>query len=163
MNTAYANINLKTGAHVAGICKIQIAPREWLAADVVIDFATGKVLEAVIFADSHTWLTLQLVPDSYLFSEKPKINKVGSYYDVVLSGLINYIDATLLQQLETMRYNELLALVTDINGQLRIVGNANIGLIAEIGNAQENKQDGTSEVSIELSMQSSYASPFYDI
>ena len=43
MLQAYNSITLKPGATNAGICGIKIAPREWLAADPVIDFNTGKV------------------------------------------------------------------------------------------------------------------------
>lgn len=163
MNTYYSDINLKTGPHIAGICYLQIAPREWLTQNPIIDFASGKILNPVVFSNSHNWLKLQLVQDSYSFSEKPKNNKAGSYFEISISGLINYIDASLLLQLETYRYNELIALVKDNNGQLRLVGNANIGLIADIGNFQENKQDGSCEISIEMKMQNSSASPFYEV
>jgi hypothetical protein len=163
MNTSYANINLKTGTHIAGICKIQIAPREWLAENPTIDFLSGKILTPVVFLGSYNWLSLQLVADSYSYSEKPKSSKAGPFIEISISGLINYIDPALLQILETLRNNELIALVTDFNGQLRLVGNANIGLIADIGHVQENKQDGSCEISIEMKMQNSYASPFYTI
>jgi hypothetical protein len=163
MNPSYNNISLATGAHIAGICEIKIVPREWIIYTPVIDFNTGKVTTALIFIDSLNWLVLQLAPDSYSYIEKPKTNKTGSYFEINISGLINYFDAALLQQLETIRYNEVVALVKDNKGQYRLVGTKEIGLQLEIGNVQSNKQDGLLEVSIEMTMQNSYASPFYEL
>src|SRR5881392_728476 len=113
MKQVYGNIAFTTGAQVAGICEIKIAPREWLASDPVIDFATGKILTDLALTDDKEFLILTLTQDSYEYNEKPKNNRGGSYYEVSCNGTINDLDSTTQQMLESLRYHEFVAIIKD--------------------------------------------------
>lgn len=164
MKPVYNNIKPTTGVHLAGLIKILIAPKEWLDAPIVVDFNTNKVLTpATITGIGRSWLTLDLTADSYQFVEKPKNSKAGEFFDCSLNGLVNYIDAPLLQQLETIRFNEVVAIITDKNKRLRIVGDTVKGMNFSFGLKNDNANAGVQEVSIDLLLQLATPAPFYEV
>jgi hypothetical protein len=163
MKPAYSSVALKEGPHKGGIISIQIAAKEWLDDDIVIDFLTGKVTSAVTFLSTHNWLTLTFTPNSYEYDEKPKSNKSGSYYEVSAAGIINYVDAALQQVLETLRYNQLVCLLTDRNQQLKLIGNKNFGMIFTIEQKNANNQSGVQQVPVSFYLETEDAPPFYEV
>lgn len=162
MKPAYANLSLATGVRHAGICTIKIVPREWIVADPVVDFNTGKVLTALQLLNGHTWLTLEFAPTTYEYEEKPKSNKSGSYYEVTLSGIINKYTWDVHQVVETLRYHECVAQITDRYKKTKLVGDKESGLIVTVGNNVKNTQGGQQQVQIQLAMECEGLPPYYE-
>ena len=163
MKPVYANINVATGAHIAGICKIQVVAREWLESPLVIDFNTGKVTTAVDLVAGKSFLELNFTQDSYEFIEKPKSSKSGDYFETNISGLVNDLDSTMLQQLETWRHHQLVAIVTDRKKRMRICGNIDHGLNFIFSIKNVNAQNGLYQISIDMEIQTDAAAPFYEV
>ncbi len=164
MKTSYANIKATQGLYAAGICQVKIVPREWLTDPWVADFATGIVVNEILLEEDREFITLELVPDSYEFEEKPKSNRGGSYFEVAIQGTLNNITPALLASLETVRYHEMVAILKDKQRRYKVVGNKDAGLVFRFGNKEDaSKQGGIQMVSIDMTMDSDNLSPFYEI
>lgn len=163
MKPVYTNLSNTTGAHIAGICTLQVAPREWLNADPIIDFNTGKVLAAVTLKTGKAWLTLDLLQDSYDYNEKPKSSKSGMFYEISLSGTLNNFPAEVQQVLESIRYNEVVAIVKDRNKRTKLVGNTAFAMLLTYTNKNTNNQGGTQSITIDMVMESEAPAPFYEV
>ncbi len=100
MKPVYSDININTGAHIAGICQILITPREWVATDTVIDFNTGRILEPVTLLDNKFWMLLNLIDNTYTYDENPKASKTTSF-EISCSGTLNNYHYALQQVLQT--------------------------------------------------------------
>jgi hypothetical protein len=161
MKNIYADISTTSGFYKAGICKIFLAPREWLNAPVLPNFLNGTVTTPLTFIAGKNFIAFNAVPDSVDLEEKPKTGRSGDYYDVSLAATLNNITPLLLQQLETIKYSELVALVMDRNKRYKIIGNQDKGMHLTVGNKETASQGGTQLCSIDLSMQNEALSPFY--
>lgn len=162
MKPVYSDLNLSTGSHVAGICNVKVAPREWLTEDPVIDFTTGKILTAAAFIAGKTWLTLEFVAQSYDYNEKLKSNKSGSFYEISLSGVLNKYDADVQQVIDTIRYHEMVALVKDKKNKTKFLGNTQEGM-AVAGDHTIKNNPGEERLQINLFMESEAPAPFYEV
>ncbi len=164
MKTSYANINVTQGLYAAGICQVKIVPREWLTEAWVADFSTGKVISEILLQEDREFITLNLVPDSYEFEEKPKSNRGGSYFEVSVQGTLNEITPELLATLETIRYHEMVAILKDKKRRYKVVGNKDAGLVFRFGNKEDaTKQGGLQICAIDMNMDSDNLSPFYEL
>lgn len=164
MITSYANIKVTQGLYAAGICQVKIVPREWLTDPWVADFLTGKVIDEILLEPDRSFITLELVPDSYEFEEKPKSNRGGSYFEVTVQGNLNNITPALLASLETVRYHELVAILKDKQRRYKVVGNKEAGLAFRFANKEDaTKQGGIQVCAIDMTMDSAELSPFYEI
>ena len=133
MKQVYNNINLLNGAVKTGLCKILIAPREWLINTVDIDFTTGKVISEIAFIFGKNWIELQFTPLSYDMQETPKTNRAGEYIETVIKGTINNTEADTLQVLNTLRYHEFIVVAQNRNGLKKILGDTEKGMIFSFG------------------------------
>lgn len=163
MKPIYSNLTLTTGAFSSGICKIKMVPKEWLSEPIEIDFATGKVIQKILLVEDKEWISLELAENTYDFEEKPKSNRDGDFYEILIQGLINSISPELLQILQTIRYHEMVAIVMDKQRRWKVVGNSDAALLFRFGNRESNNQGGQQICSIDLSMQSEHPSPFYEV
>lgn len=160
MKTVYNNIELKPGVHTGGICKIEIVPIEWLDEKIETDFSTGAVVEVNLIAGKE-WIVLELAPDSYLFDERSKTSKAGSYYELAISGQANDLDDELRQLLETLRYHQFVVKATDREKRPRISGNIDKGMKMSIPNANDNADGGgTLSVALNFSFEHERMAPF---
>lgn len=162
MKAAYSNIRPARGVHEGGIIEVTIVPKEWISDIPVYDFKTGKVIEPLSLLPGKYFIVLTLTPESYEYDEKEKINKSGSYYEVSMSGTTNYLDASLQQVLESLRYHELVAIVTDKKRRKKLVGDKYAGMTLQISHKQTSAQGGTQSVNINLIMESEDLPPFYE-
>ncbi len=149
MKPAYDNINLTYGVHEGGICKIEIAPMEWLSEKLTIDFATGTVHPPSLL-EGKEWLVVTLTPDSYSYVSSPKIGKAGSYYETEIGGVANDIDKSILQVLQTLRYHQFVVKALDLKKRQRICGDIDTGMILQITDANTNENGGKLSVGISL-------------
>lgn len=163
MRPAYSDHKLFTGIHTAGIYKLQVIAKEWLQDPLVIDFNTGKITTAAVLIFGKTWLTIELTPESYDFDEKMKTGKPGSYFETTISGTSNSIDATLLQQMETLRYHEIIAIVFERDKRKRIVGDQTTGMSYQFYPKLKNSSGGQQQISIDLIIQTARTAPFYEV
>jgi len=164
MISSYANIKATSGLYAAGICQIKMVPREWLTEAWTVDFLTGKVISEILLEDDREFITLDLVPDSYEFEEKPKSNRGGSYFEVMVQGTLNNITPELLATLETVRYHEMVAILKDKQRRYKVVGNKEAGLIFRYSNKEDStKQGGLQVCAIDMAMDSDKLNPFYEI
>lgn len=161
MKPAYNNLRPYTGAHVAGIVQIQVAPREWLTADPAIDFNTGKVPAAIVLQPGKQWVVLDLIADSYDYQEKPKVGKGGAFYDVSIGGTLNGLDAVMQQVLETLRHHELVVVLKDKQKRQKLVGNRTAGCLLQVAYREQSKNGGESVASIDLGIEVEERPPFY--
>lgn len=163
MKPVYSNITIATGARLAGIFQIQIAPREWLTVNPIIDFSTGKVLTPLSFIAGKSLLTLTFTPDSYNYEEKPKSSKGGDFYEVNVTGTINTVNEDLHQVLETMKRHELVTLVKDRKKRTRLVGSMDAGMQMKINYRQNNTNGGNEIATIDLLQDVEDSPPFYEV
>lgn len=163
MKPVYANINFTQGAHIGGICKIQVVPREWLETDLVPDFNTGKIATAIDLLSGKSFIELNFTQDSYEFTEKPKRDKNGDYFDTNITGFINDLDASIYQLIETYRQHQFVVIATDRQKRQRICGNIELGMKFTFGTKNTNAQNGNLQVIVDLDMQSATAAPFYEV
>lgn len=163
MKNVYSSLQPKTGHHVGGTCKILLAPREWLINAYTVNFSNGKITTQLSLISGKSWLTMDLVEDSYRWEETAKSNNAGTYYEKSIGGLINYMDPELLQLLETLRYHEFVVQAKDKKKQWRVTGNAGAGMLLQYNNSNNNNQGGNQIVAIDLQIQEETSSPFYDI
>lgn len=164
MKASYANLTLTQGLYAAGICEIQIVPREWLQDPYTVDFNTGKVIDQILLEADRNFITLEFTPESYEFDEKPKSNRGGSYFEVQVQGNINNITPELLVTLETIRYHEMVAILKDKQRRLKVVGNKDTGLVFRFANKEDTTRQGGLQIcAIDMTMDSEKLSPFYDI
>lgn len=161
MKPVYNNIQPVTGHLETGICVAKIIPREWLALPLAVEFTSNTILTEPVLLDGKTWLSLEFVQPTYDYSEKPKTSNGGTYYEILLTGSINNIDASLLQTLETLRYHEHIAIVKDRKGRERIIGDPDSGMTLQVTNRTTNDNGGNITITIELSYLSDAAPPFY--
>ena len=162
MKQVYENILLHEGSHIAGICKLQIAPREWLSSNIIIDFNTGKIKTAINFITGRNWLDIELTLPSFEFDEKPKSNKSGQYIELAVAGTINNFTASVQQVIETLRYSEFVVLLTDANNNMRLIGDAESGMVLSPDHSVKN---AVNEERLQLSfiMESETTAPIYEV
>jgi hypothetical protein len=161
MKPNYTPIALEPGIHQPGICKIQVAPKEWLDTDVVPDFLTKNVTAPIILITGKSFIDLNFIWPSYEYNEKPKSSKHGSFTEVSLSGAINYTSPDILATLETLEYHELVAVVTDSRRQRRIIGNKEQGLSLTFSNKNANLSNSTNAIEVNMVMEQEGKPPFY--
>ena len=161
MKQIYGDLSMLNGAHEAGICSLQIVPKEWIQTFPDAAHATGSITTAITLKAGYAWLNLNLNPDTATFTEKPKQVKGLPFFDVNISGALNDLTAAQRQQIETIRYHELVCIYKDAKGRKRVTGNRETGLIASFDFINTNKSDGLLEVGVELGMQQAQLSPYY--
>jgi hypothetical protein len=160
MKPAYNNIELASGVHVGGMCIIQVAPKEWLASDATIDFATGAITVLPAFIFGRNWITLTFSPTSYDFNETPKSGRQGSFIETVIAGTANNIDAATLQILQTLRYHQLVCVATDRRKKVRMTGDKNNAMIFQYTVKNTNTGNGQQSVAVQLTYESEDPSLF---
>lgn len=161
MKPIYGNIHSVTGQVTSGICSMKMIPREWLSEPLNIDFNTNTLLVEPVLKDGKQWIEISFVDPTIGFTEKPARVKAGTYYETTISGAVNNIDAVMIQSLETLRYSEYIVIVMDKQGRMRIIGNEDFGMTMQVSRTETNDQGGTQAVSIELTMENEFVSPFY--
>jgi hypothetical protein len=163
MKPAYNNIAAKTGSFTGGINQIKIAPRDWVQDVISADFATGKVIDEIYLFDNKKWLVLECSQESLDLDEKPKGGRSGEYVEITIQGSLNDLSPEILQTLETLKQYELIAIIRDNQKRFKVVGDTDSGLILRFSNKETSAKGGTQICNIDLSMQSEYYSPFYEI
>ena len=163
MLNTYSPIETLKGWYLAGICGIMIAPREWMSDPIARDFNTGIIDGIPDLSGAYEYLELELVPESYEYEEKAKTNKQGPFFETHLSGLINNITPELLMTLETLRYHEFVAVLTDRQKRLKFAGDITNGLTLNFSNKESNNQGGLQVVSIEMAMNFEQAAAFITV
>jgi hypothetical protein len=163
MKQVYGDIQLKPGSTNAGISKIQVAPKEWLSGDLVIDFSTGVISTAIGLLSGKSFYEFEFAPLSYDYDEKPKTVKNNPAIGTTISGLINDLDKDQLQIIETLRRNELIVIATDRQRRKRVVGNQEYGMILTFENKNANNPNGNQKAQITLNFESESYAPFYTV
>ncbi len=160
MKAVYNNLLPATGTHIAGICKVWIAPKEWLVNRLYKIFSTNTITTTIVLQPGKQFIELNLLPDKYEFEELPKIGKQGEYFDISLQGLLNNIAAGTQQALITYRYHEFIVVFKDRRGRYRIAGNDDTGMQFQYSNKETSNGGGKQTVPISLAYQSEFAVPF---
>ncbi len=163
MKNLYGDLKVTQGFYIPGICQIKIAPIEWIQDPVKIDFKTGKVIDEVILIDNKNFYLLEFAPESYLFDEKPKSNRGGSFYEKSIQGDLNNLTPELVAIMETLRNHEVVAILKDKRKRTKLVGTEEAGLVFRYYNKESNKNGGEHTVAIDLTMEAENISPFYEI
>lgn len=162
MKSVYSDIKNISGEHIAGIVDIMITPREWLAADPVIDFETGKVLQALSLKTNKFFLLLQLANASYSYEEKPKASKSGDYYEISASADLNTFNYSIQQALETLRYSECIAVIRDRNKRRKLIGMGYSAMKLSVTHSHKNAPSSEEKVTLDLVYESEGLPPFYN-
>ena len=161
MKQSYTSLKPATGLQVSGICLLQVAPREWLATDPVIDFTTGRVTTPLSFIAGKSLLTLELTADSYDYTEKPKSSRGGTFYDIGCVGTLNELTPESQQVLESLRHHELVLITKDRKKRLRLIGTKAAGCVLQVTYRQASTSGGVEVATIDLSMECEERPPFY--
>jgi hypothetical protein len=161
MKPVYGDINLQPGAHVGGLVQVLLAPIEWLNDDVLIDFDTRSVVAPAALKAGRNWLLIEFTPQSYDYIETDKDSGSGSYSEIALSGTINKYNEAVQQQLETMRYHQHVAILTDRNKRKKIVGNTDAGLRLLKVHEIKNNPNGKQSAELIFRLDSEEAAPYY--
>lgn len=162
MKLIYGDIKPISGLHIAGICSVYVAPREWLAADPLADFDSGRILSAVQLKDNKFWIKIDLLQPTYDFEETPKTSKSGDYIETNLTGTLNYYNYELRQMLETLRRHDLVTMIQDQNKRRRFIGDTSTGMILSYSYKLKNGKDREESIQINLNAQTEDPAPFYN-
>lgn len=160
MQQVYNNVVLKNGSLKSGLNKIFIAPKEWATNSVVIDFATGKVLTALTFADGKDFYELQFTPLSGDMVETQKTGRSGDFFDIEIKGIVNNVAADTQQILQSFKNHELICLAHNKDRSIKIIGNTEHAMRLSIAN--KNSQN-INYFDITLKFESENLSPFYEV
>lgn len=164
MKPAYASINLLNGSHNGGICSIQVAPNNWVESFPDVDFNYGKIISPVVFIDGKDWLDIVFIPKSYDYEEVPKDSAAGTFFEIKISGIVNYSDADLQQIIHTLRYHHFILKVRDRNGNYKLVGNIlPNSVIVETTNKNTNTNYGQQFYNFIFSFTTEVSPPFYAV
>jgi hypothetical protein len=158
MNQVYEDILLEPGAKVNGIYQVKIVPKEWILEGPIIDMFTGTV-STLKLKTGYDWLNLSFTPKSYLYDEKSRSDKGGVFYDKLISGLLNAYNEDLHSILETFRYHQFVATVTDRNKIPKVIGDGDNGMKLKFDPRSSNNNGGQQLLQIELRMQGETTSP----
>lgn len=161
MKQVYGDIAYLQEQHSAGLISLQVTPREWLAQDPVIDYDTGKVLQAIQLAAGKFWLSMQLVPAGYTFEETPKTAKGGDYYEISAGGLLNTFNYEFQQVLETIKRSELVCVITDRNKRRKLIGDTQTGMRLSVSHTHKNNP-GEEKIMLDLNYQCEDLPPYYN-
>lgn len=161
MKPAYNSLTSKKGNHGGGIVKMHVAPKDWLSEEIVIDFTTNKIIQPVKLLPGKEWIPLGFTKPSFEFNDDPKSNKSGSYYEVTCAGIMNNYDNVLQQTIETLRYYELLTIVTDRFQRQRFIGNMEQGMVIAGKHVIKNNF-GEESLSIKFFMEAEKSPPYID-
>jgi|SRR6185437_1803712 len=161
MKQVYADLAYLQEPHSAGLCSLQVTPREWLASDPVIDFESGRVMQTIPLQAGKFWLGMQLTQGSYYYLETPKNDKAGDSYVVTAGGLLNTFNYQFQQVLETMKQSELVAVLTDRNKRKKIIGDTAGGLKMVVTHSHKNNP-GEEKLSIDFTYQCEGLPPYYN-
>lgn len=159
---AYNSLPYKTGPHTGGIVRMHVAPKEWLTSDIIVDFETNQVVNNITLAAGRSWLSLGFTAPSFEYDQEPKTDKRGDYYEVHAAGTLNNYDHALQQTLETLRYHQLIGIITDREKRQRLVGNAEKGFKNFNRHAIKNSPGETS-VALKFLIELADAPPFISL
>jgi hypothetical protein len=162
MKQVYSDIKYQKQIHSAGLWYLQITPREWLAKDPVVDFETGRVLEALQVINDKFFLSLELTPPSYDYKSIPKATKSGNIYNISLSGLLNTFNYSLQQVLESIKYSELVVVLTDRNKRRKVIGDTQSGMELSITHTHKNAPRGEEQIQLDFTYTSNNQPPYYN-
>lgn len=160
----YKNIKPKSGKNPGGICSILIADINWIQDIIFPDLNSGQIITPVVFKQDKNFIQLNLLQKTYSYTETPKDTKSGTYYEVAITGTLDYMNAELQQQLENLRYKQLSTIVQFLPGTKKILGNKDFGLSLRFSNQNTTDNNG-GLLSIPISITGNLASapPFYNI
>lgn len=157
----YNDISYVTGIHEAGIVKVQVAPREWLDRYVEPDFLTNNIRNAISFIPNAGFIELGFIHTSYEYAEKPKTNKNGNFKEVSLSGILNALNPDVFRILETLEYHEVIALVTDVKKQQRLIGNKDQGMSFSFASRNANLATSSYVTAVDMVIETESVPPYY--
>ena len=163
MKQVYTNLTHANGSTNAGICTIQIAPKEWLANPIIVDFNTGKVRAAATLIAGKNWISIEYIPLLNDYEVKPKENKSGPYYEVSFIGTLNNMDPVLEQSILSLRQHECVLIFKQRNNLKKIIGDTVTGMLLRYSNRIVNANAGAETPVIELYIQTENPPLYYDI
>lgn len=156
MKQVYNNLTSKQGSISNGLCKLKIAPKEWI--DGVIVSNTNGVVTAAPLIAGKNWIEFELNPTSFEFIEDEKENAAGKYFEISISGVFNDTGFDKRQVLETLRYHEFVAISTFKDNTKKITGTESFGLKL---NVQNKTPHNTSSYIINLKLVAEESSPHF--
>ncbi|MFC4261937.1 hypothetical protein ACFOWM_03540 [Ferruginibacter yonginensis] len=156
MKPAYSNITIATGAHVPGICKIEVAPLHTLSSRIFTNFITGEINEPLVLTTSM--IDIPLIPNSCKISSKSKSSRAGDYFEISIEGLLNELTTVQFRRLETLRYEKLITLVTLLNKSQLLIGSNSDGMRFSFNTDISTNQN---QIAWELNYVSENAVAFY--
>lgn len=164
MKPAYDSLNLLNGSHNGGICSIQVAPNNWVETFPDVDFNFGKIITPVIFIEGKDWLDIVFIPKSYDYEEVTKDSAAGTFYEIKISGIVNYSDAALQQIIHTLQYHHFILKIRDLNGNYKLVGNIlPNSIILEISYKNTNANNGQQYYNFSFSFTTEELPPYYTV
>ncbi len=161
MQPVIDNLLVDETANYGGLCYLNFCPVEWLAQDVVIDFATGKVLTPVVLIPDKSLLRVKPIKDTAEFEEKEAVSQSGSYFEQTLKFTLNKDSAGRNRVTDTLRYHRLLVIYYDNNKVARVIGNIKSGMQFKSDFKIDAKVSDKNYYPVELTHQSEDRSPIY--
>lgn len=161
MKNIYNNLAAIEGPHVAGICKVFAVPKHWLKEDPVMDFTTGRVVMPVELKPGKYWIEIELLSDTYIYSETTKESAAGDFFALSLTGTLNYSNYQLQQQLETLRRCELIVQLIDKNQRRKLAGDSQFAMQLRYSHTHKN-EPAEEAISVTLQMEAEDPAPYYN-
>lgn len=160
----YKNIKPKSGKNPGGICSILIADINWMQDPIIADLNLGQVITPVLFKPGMDFIQLNLLQKTYSYTETPKDTKSGTYYEIAISGTLDYMNSELQQQLENLRFKQLITIVQFLPGTKKILGNKDFGLSLRFSNQNTtDNSGGLLSIPISITGNLATAPSFYNI
>ncbi len=145
--------------NAAGVCSFEFLPKEQLIDDVALSIQDNKVLFPLTVV--IPWFTALAANQTTGFIETPKRTDAGLMYEQKIKFIIHKDTMPINTLMYAMSFKEFVVIYRDRNGQRKIIGNKNKGMILtaelNIGTAFVDRN----HFAVELYHESETPSAFY--
>lgn len=114
--------------NIGGVCSIKFVPKDWILTDATLSIQKNKTLSAVVLKPTRNWLELLPLHDSTSFTEPQQNSSAGTLYAQSIVANVSGESELLNTLMNALPYVEVVVLVKDRMGNIKLVGNKSHGL-----------------------------------
>ncbi len=148
------NITSTLGANIGGIASIKLADIDWITNLPGEEFNNLEFSTELLFASGKAWTVVKPEHDSASLAVTPKSGKFGLYSEVKAEFVINLVELTKLESLQSASYRRIAALITDNNGTTYIIGSKYKGASLQYEQLIDASPEGKTWFKVQLFLES---------
>lgn len=154
-----STLDTSTDGSLGGVCRIQYAPKEWLASAFEIDLNDNSITRDLVLIDGKSWLEAKPLQQNKALNESPKETNAGLMYEQELQFEVNKDELARNSILNQLSYREFIVVYTDHNGATRVLGTKHKGATLRSKYTTEGNVTGRSWFAVQLSYASAEPIP----